>query len=419
MSEQGQHKSKENGQGRCARAVLAMQLAMCLCAAPRAMAQGQMPCKYEVAHIIQSPSLCFGDPPPMIGTAISPSGRYVCGREQCLGSNTLWLYDTRTRQLTYLPYPASNFNSANDVNEQFVVGSAGDNGFLYEIATGQTTTLLPGVPSDGTCVVTGINASNAVCGTRTVQLSPTRTSAFRWTLDSGFEDLGLIDGVSTGSSRILDNGMMLGWRGNSVFSPNTRVLHNHGGKTVVLGPIPEGLNSVPQDINDNGRILLFGQFVQFGVTSPFLYTENLMQLLPPLPGFDAASASVLDENDVALGRSRTLSNPITYRPTYWVNGIPNDLLSLYPSNVGLDDDGPVACSNAGNLLVNSNISQTCVILAPVPRPYADITGDCQENVSDLLLVITQWGEIDSPGDINGDRVVNVLDLLIVIQQWTE
>jgi len=48
---------------------------------------------------------------------------------------------------------------------------------------------------------------------------------------------------------------------------------------------------------------------------------------------------------------------------------------------------------------------------------ADVSGDGEVNVTDLLAVIDQWGLTDSPADINGDGMVNVTDLLEVVGNW--
>ena len=61
-----------------------------------------------------------------------------------------------------------------------------------------------------------------------------------------------------------------------------------------------------------------------------------------------------------------------------------------------------------------------ITCAPTPRPCpADINGDQQVNVSDLLSVINAWGACPSPcaADINADGNVNVGDLLAVINAW--
>ena len=47
----------------------------------------------------------------------------------------------------------------------------------------------------------------------------------------------------------------------------------------------------------------------------------------------------------------------------------------------------------------------------------DVTGDGFVNVSDILLVINQWGQKNSPADANNDGIVNVSDILFMIGNW--
>jgi len=54
---------------------------------------------------------------------------------------------------------------------------------------------------------------------------------------------------------------------------------------------------------------------------------------------------------------------------------------------------------------------------PESACIADMTGDYQVNVSDVLFMLGEWGQTDSPADINQDGVVDVSDLLIVIDSW--
>jgi hypothetical protein len=48
---------------------------------------------------------------------------------------------------------------------------------------------------------------------------------------------------------------------------------------------------------------------------------------------------------------------------------------------------------------------------------SDIDGDNAVNVTDLLMVIDQWGLSDSSADVNDDGIVDVSDLLIVVGNW--
>ena len=52
-----------------------------------------------------------------------------------------------------------------------------------------------------------------------------------------------------------------------------------------------------------------------------------------------------------------------------------------------------------------------------PPCIADITGDTVVNVSDLLVVIDQWGLSNSKADISGDGMVDVTDLHSSGRQW--
>ena len=54
---------------------------------------------------------------------------------------------------------------------------------------------------------------------------------------------------------------------------------------------------------------------------------------------------------------------------------------------------------------------------PVPTCNADVNGDDQVNVADVLYVIGAWKSSDPDADINNDGVVNVADLLEVISGW--
>ena len=54
---------------------------------------------------------------------------------------------------------------------------------------------------------------------------------------------------------------------------------------------------------------------------------------------------------------------------------------------------------------------------PEPACIADLTGDDQVNVADVLFMIGDWGSSDSIADINSDGTVDVNDLLILIGAW--
>ena len=48
---------------------------------------------------------------------------------------------------------------------------------------------------------------------------------------------------------------------------------------------------------------------------------------------------------------------------------------------------------------------------------ADVTGDGDVTVADLIEVILQWGQPGGPADVNDDGIVDVGDLILVILEW--
>jgi hypothetical protein len=54
---------------------------------------------------------------------------------------------------------------------------------------------------------------------------------------------------------------------------------------------------------------------------------------------------------------------------------------------------------------------------PVGTCQGDTNDDSVVNVSDLLLVIDQWGAGGGSGDVNEDGLVNVNDLLMIVGNW--
>ena len=189
-------------------------------------AAAQVACRYEVAAIITVPPCGFGDR-AVTATAISPNGRYVCGYYcQCLCIEyESFIYDLQTAQLFTIPRPANIFTSrANDVNDAGVVvgfmgGSTGDFGYIYDYPAQTFLATLSSVIADGTCTITGINNSSTVCGTRTIGGTPNyETSAFIWSANDGFTDLGVMTGPSSLAFHLSEDGTIVGLTGGNVIS---------------------------------------------------------------------------------------------------------------------------------------------------------------------------------------------------------
>jgi len=77
------------------------------------------------------------------------------------------------------------------------------------------------------------------------------------------------------------------------------------------------------------------------------------------------------------------------------------------------------CGNTPDQIYGSWTDNGGNTIADVCPDCPDINGDGYVNVSDLLVVIDQWGLTNSPADVNQDGIVNVSDLLMVVGNWGE
>ena len=66
-------------------------------------------------------------------------------------------------------------------------------------------------------------------------------------------------------------------------------------------------------------------------------------------------------------------------------------------------------TGGGTMTISCDAAPTC---------DADVSGDGQVNVNDLLAVVNSWGAcVGCPADVNGDDMVNVNDLLQIVNHW--
>ena len=92
-------------------------------------------------------------------------------------------------------------------------------------------------------------------------------------------------------------------------------------------------------------------------------------------------------------------------------GTPVDAITSIPDVVG-DGSGELVVGGRDGTISCLSGGIDAIIFNP-----ADINQDGSVNVTDMLIIIDQWGQTNSIADINNDGIVNVSDLLMVIDNW--
>lgn len=144
-----------------------------------------------------------------------------------------------------------------------------------------------------------------------------------------------------------------------------------------------------------------------------------MSELEPLPGDLRSVAQELDDNGLVGGYSR-FDAPLDTAVVWDSTGIHNlnDLTQDLPTGTRLIS---VNGMNSRGMIVAGAHDQffdyMAIVLSPV-LAVGDVNSDCRVNMDDLLGVIADWGETDSPADVDGSGLVNVEDLMIVIREWS-
>ena len=73
----------------------------------------------------------------------------------------------------------------------------------------------------------------------------------------------------------------------------------------------------------------------------------------------------------------------------------------------------VALDQAGNTSPAASLSASTQASTP-----GDLNGDGRVNITDLSILLSNYGTTNAVADINGDGVVNIFDLSILLSRWT-
>ena len=58
------------------------------------------------------------------------------------------------------------------------------------------------------------------------------------------------------------------------------------------------------------------------------------------------------------------------------------------------------------------------LLTPIDPSPADLDGDCDTDADDLLALLEDWGQSQSPADFDHSGAVGFADLLFLLSNWT-
>jgi uncharacterized membrane protein len=247
--------------------------------------------------------------------------------------------------------------------------------------------------------------------------------AYIWA-DGLFTDLGSwMNGANTYPKDITDRLQIAGRYEGDDWPKEYAVLWQDGELTE-LGVIPDAVGSQPLGTNRFLDVAGQSTFV-VGVaheleSRAFRWTpgEGLIDL-GIFEGNEHAACIAVSETRQMIGRC--WNGPAEGRSFVLHHDQMMDLQELLIPGSGISGLR-IAALNAHGAIVgygfNDEDDSTPFILHPVDSPEGDINTDCVVDVSDLLLLLAEWGRPDSPADINGDGIVNTLDLTLLLDQWT-
>jgi predicted outer membrane repeat protein len=169
-----------------------------------------------------------------------------------------------------------------------------------------------------------------------------------------------------------------------------------------------------------------------------MYTGSTLGVILTNCDFDWNTAALRGGGMYCIGDYTTLTDcSFTNNDADWGGGMycsndPTINRCTFKNNVATNDGGGMFCNNSSNpVLSDSTICGNTpnqisgswtdnggnTIADVCPSDCPDLDGDGVVSVTDLLIIIGDWGLANSPADINGDGIVDVSDLLTAVGAW--
>ena len=297
-----------------------------------------------------------------------------------------------------------------------MVGSTSANdgpSFPYGILDGQAT-VLPILPGDSNGAAFAINDSRVIVGRSQI-------SAVIWEAGEIIA-LDLPFGTSSVARAINQSGEIVGWMGSSPVLDAHAFLWTKE-RVIDLGVIPGGYTADAGAISNTGAVVGSGI-----VPSPdgknafahaFYWSDGAMIDLGTLPGFSRSFSHDVNDGHTVVGEC-TEPGELS-RGWVWRNGVMTDLNDLIDSALDIHIASADAINNKGQILVRGNTPDgtRSIILTPKNASPTDLTADCLTDMTDLMVLLDQWGLKPPLGgaDFNADGIVNAADLAELLANW--
>ena len=384
----------------------------------------QIPCSYDV-QIIASPLDCGLGTVNTFGLGLNEHGDVV-GYYKCpLWNHTEAFLWTAEEGFVTLQRPQGVSSAiAVDINDKGIicgtvfVSGLDNRGFVYD--KGVWTILPPVVDVPGArSSAAAINNAGTVAGQRSLTEELNPQNAYIWSAAEGFRDLEGLERLSGAND--IDGDIVTGWTAEPGEMKEGFVWED--GQATLLGPIPGGISSSGSGTNAIGQVCGFGVIEMKeppNIGVGFVWHKGVFTLIDPIPGYHTSSSGDINDQGNATGLSADLDQPTDLRGYVWIDGVTHDLKDFIPDKKMVLVKRAKAINNVGQIVSDGDhdgIDSVTFLLTPVVGPLGDLDGDCIVGVADLLILLAEWGQRDSPADLNGDGIVGVKDLLILLGNW--